>query len=62
MTKYQAKSTESVLKSYQIKALLSILTGEQKQQYNAYIQERLPDLKAELGKILAPHEAEDIVD
>ncbi|RZK25718.1 MAG: hypothetical protein EOO43_04775 [Flavobacterium sp.] len=61
MTLSEAKRAEAALKSYQFKALLSVLTTEQREQYNAYIQEHLPDLKATLVKFLAPHNAEDII-
>ncbi|MGE6221147.1 hypothetical protein ACQKCH_15070 [Nubsella zeaxanthinifaciens] len=61
LTPSQVKRANGALKGYQFKALLSVLSKEQKEQYNSYIQEHLPDLKANLEKFLAPHDAADIV-
>ncbi|WP_199119208.1 hypothetical protein [Pedobacter sp. ASV28] len=61
LTPSEVKRANAVLKSYQFKALLSILSKEQREQYDSYIQEHLPDLKATLEKFLARYDAEDIV-
>lgn len=61
MTSAQAKRAKEAYEDYRFKALLSVLTDEQRVQFEAYMKEHLPDLKTTLMKFLAPQDAEDIM-
>ncbi|WP_231464267.1 MULTISPECIES: hypothetical protein [unclassified Pedobacter] len=61
MTPKEAKKAEQTYQEYRFKALLSVLTDEQREQFDIYMKEHLPELKTTIAKFLAPHDAELII-
>ncbi|WP_343533940.1 hypothetical protein [Pedobacter sp.] len=54
MTVKEGKRTKQAFQEYRFKALLSVLTDEQREHFNVYIKEHLTDYKSTISKLLAP--------